>query len=118
MEQAGLQLTFHDLRHAYASLMLAFGYTVLYVNQQLGHSSAKVTLDTYGHVVEEGHRLDRAATLRKLEEVFRGATRVLRKPEPADDQINAESLNRTGAGDRTRTDDLRITSAPDNESHE
>ncbi len=48
MEQAGLQLTFHDLRHAYASLMLAFGYTVLYVSQQLGHSSAKVTLDTYG----------------------------------------------------------------------
>jgi integrase len=46
MEQAGLQLTFHGLRHAYASLMLAFGYTVLYVSQQLGRSSAKVTLDT------------------------------------------------------------------------
>ena len=55
------------------------------------HSSAKVTLGAYGHVMEEGHRLDRPATLRKLEEVFRGATRVLRKPEPAD-QVSAESL--------------------------
>ncbi len=35
MEKAGLKLRFHDLRHAYASLMLAFGYTALYVSQQL-----------------------------------------------------------------------------------
>ena len=44
--------------------------------------------------MEEGHRLDRETTLRKLEEVFRGATRVLRKPKPAD-QMNAESLDRS-----------------------
>lgn len=55
------------LRHAFASLLLVFG-TVLYVSRQLGHSSAKLTLDTYGHVVEEGHRLDREGTLRKPEE--------------------------------------------------
>ncbi len=61
----------------FASLLLAFGYTVLYVSQQLGHSSAKLTLDTYGHILEEGHRLDRETTLQKLEDAFRGATRVL-----------------------------------------
>jgi hypothetical protein len=97
--------------------MLAFGYTVLHVSQQLGHSSAKVTLDTYRHAMEEGHRLDRAATLQKFDEVFRGATRVLRKREPAD-QINAEALIGLEPGDQTRTDDLRITSAPDSESRE
>ena len=36
--------TFHDLRHAFASLLLAFGYTVLYVSQQLGHSCARSLL--------------------------------------------------------------------------
>ncbi len=65
----------HDLRHAYASLLLAFGETVLYVSRQLGRGSAKLTLDTYGHLVEEGHRLDREATLRKLEEALHGAVR-------------------------------------------
>ncbi len=110
MEQAGLQLTFHDLRHAFASLLLAFGYTVLYVSQQLGHSSAKVTLDTYGHILEEGHRLDLEATLQKLEHASRGATRVLPNLK-LEEGTKTETLDRTGAGDRTRTDDLRITSA-------
>jgi integrase len=62
MKAAKLQLRIHDLRHAYASLLLAFGETVLYASRQLGHSSAKLTLDTYGHLVEEGRRLDRDAT--------------------------------------------------------
>jgi integrase len=54
MERAGLELTFHDLRHAFASLLLAFGYMIPYVSQQLGHSSAKIVLETYGHILEEG----------------------------------------------------------------
>jgi len=110
MESAKLELTFHDLRHAFASLLLAFGYTILYVSQQLGHSSAKVTLDTYGHILEEGHRLDREATLQKLEDAFRGATRVQLSPESLEEKT-AKIPNKPGAGDRTRTDDLRITSA-------
>jgi hypothetical protein len=32
--------------------------------------------------------------------------------------VNPENLDRTGAGDRTRTDDLRITSAPPEHSQE
>jgi hypothetical protein len=38
-----------------------------------------VTLDTYGHILEEGHRLDREATLQRFEDTFRGATWVLPK---------------------------------------
>ncbi len=38
----------------FASLLLAFGYMIPYVSQQLGHSSAKITLETYGHILEEG----------------------------------------------------------------
>jgi integrase len=69
------RLRFHDCRHFFGSLLLAFGETVLYVSRQLGHSSAKLTLDTYGHLVEEGHRLDRYVTLHKLEEAMHGAVR-------------------------------------------
>ncbi len=108
MTKAKLQLRIHDLRHAYASLLLAFGETVLYVSRQMGHSSAKLTLDTYGHLVEEGHKLDREATLRKLEDALHCAVTVLSNVETPQ-EVNAETVDQTGAGDRTRTDDLRIT---------
>ncbi len=38
----------HSLRHTYASLLLAEGVSVQYVQQQLGHSSIQLTADTYG----------------------------------------------------------------------
>jgi hypothetical protein len=114
MKAAKLHLRIHDMRHAYASLLLAFGDPILCVNRQLGHSSAKLTLDTYGHLVEEGHALDQETTLRKLEEALRGAARVLSGPG-AREGANAKTVDQTGAGDRTRTDDLRITSAPGSE---
>ena len=93
------------LRHAFASLLLAFGYMIPCVSQQLGHSSAKITLDTYGHILEEGHRLDREATLQRFEN---GATRVLLRQEVPGAET-AKTPDKSGAGDRTRTDDLRIT---------
>ncbi len=42
----------YDLRHSYASLLLAEGRTVHYVAAQLGHG-AEQTLRTYGHVIGE-----------------------------------------------------------------
>lgn len=41
---------YHDLRHFYASLLIAHGASVKTVQQRLGHASAMVTLDTYGHL--------------------------------------------------------------------
>ena len=41
-----------DLRHSFASLLLAEGRTVHYVAAQLGHSPA-LTLSTYGHLIAE-----------------------------------------------------------------
>lgn len=38
----------HCLRHTYASLLLQRGESLLYVSRQLGHSSIKLTADTYG----------------------------------------------------------------------
>lgn len=50
VEAAGLPpMDVHDLRHTAASLMIASGASVKDVQYALGHKSAKVTLDLYGH---------------------------------------------------------------------
>ncbi len=64
LDRAGLRrIRFHDLRHTYASLLIAQGENIKFVQQQLGHASAKTTLDRYGHLMpsmsnEVGCRLD------------------------------------------------------------
>ncbi len=64
LDRAGLRrIRFHDLRHTHASLLIAQGENVKFVQQQLGHASAKTTLDRYGHLMpsmtsEAGRRLD------------------------------------------------------------
>lgn len=40
----------HDLRHTAASLMISSGASIKAVQRQLGHKSAAMTLDTYGHL--------------------------------------------------------------------
>ena len=49
---AGLSddITLHDLRHFYASLLIRNGASVKTVQARLGHKSALETLDTYGHM--------------------------------------------------------------------
>ena len=42
---------FHDLRHTYATYLLSNGVPVKYVQKQLGHASAKMTLDVYASVM-------------------------------------------------------------------
>ena len=44
------RVSFHDLRHFFASALIAAGCTVKQVQAALGHESAKVTLDVYGHL--------------------------------------------------------------------
>jgi hypothetical protein len=46
----------HLLRHTAASLATASGADVKVVQQMLGHASATMTLDTYGHLFDD--RLD------------------------------------------------------------
>ena len=44
-------LTFHGLRHAFATLALQAGMNPKVVSEALGHSSVTITLDTYSHVL-------------------------------------------------------------------
>ena len=41
---------YHDLRHYFASLLIASGGDVKTVQARLRHASSKTTLDTYGHI--------------------------------------------------------------------
>jgi integrase len=56
MRRAGIELTFHGLRHGHASLMLAAGVDLKVVSERLGHSTIAITADLYTHVAEEVHR--------------------------------------------------------------
>lgn len=44
-------ITFHSLRHTYATYLLSKGVTVKYIQEQLGHSTSRTTLDIYSHVM-------------------------------------------------------------------
>jgi integrase len=46
----GSGVTFHDLRHYYASLLIRHGESVKVVQNRLGHKNAVETLNTYSHL--------------------------------------------------------------------
>jgi integrase len=57
---------FHDLRHYYASLLIASGADVKVVQHRVRHASAKTTLDTYGHLWPDSDESTRTAVERVL----------------------------------------------------
>lgn len=67
LRRAGLptNVRFHDLRHSFASLLLAQGVPIKTVSEALGHSSAAVTLGIYAHALPDAQEFA-AATMQKL----------------------------------------------------
>jgi integrase len=52
LEEAGLpDIRFHDLRHTFASIALSKGANINAVSKMLGHSSVRITLDIYSHLM-------------------------------------------------------------------
>jgi integrase len=45
---------FHTLRHTCAALLIAAGASALRLQRWMGHHSAAFTLDTYGHLMQDG----------------------------------------------------------------
>jgi integrase len=68
---------FYDLRHTAASLLIREGASVKAVQRQLGHATASITLDTYGHLFPD--ELDALAT--RLENLHDRALEVRRTAE-------------------------------------
>jgi len=58
-------LTFHVLRHTFATFQLAAGERPKVVQEILGHSSIKTTMDTYSHVIP-GMQEEAAGRLQRL----------------------------------------------------
>lgn len=69
---------FHDLRGAYATLALESGANVKFVQDQLGHKTARVTLEIYAKVNEA----TRKESTRKVQD------HILGKPKPARIRFN------------------------------
>jgi hypothetical protein len=71
LRRSGLRkIRFHDLRHTFASLLIANGEHPKRIQALMGHSSINVTMDVYGHLMPGGGAevADRLGAL-----VFRGS---------------------------------------------
>jgi integrase len=55
------KLRFHDLRHCFASLLIAEGLNVVFISRQLGHASPSFTLDVYGGLFDRAEHGRRAS---------------------------------------------------------
>src|SRR5205814_10172565 len=52
----GQMKRFHDLRHFYASMLIAQGESAKYIQDQRGHASSTTTFDIYGHLMTQARR--------------------------------------------------------------
>jgi integrase len=92
LEKAGLRhLRIHDLRHTFASLLIQQGESLVYVMEQMGHNSIRVTVDIYGHLVPGGNKaaVDRLDQAVSENAVSTGPKRTLSAPTEAVVELEA-----------------------------
>lgn len=68
--KAGVSFKLHDLRHFYASGLIAAGCDVVTVQRALGHGSASLTLNTYSHLWPKAEDRTRNAAAQMLNEAL------------------------------------------------
>jgi integrase len=86
LKDAGIsQIRFHDLRHTYASLLLAQRENIKYIQTQLGHSSPTVTLNVYSHLMKSENQ---EAVCRLENAIFQGTGHNLVTKEEKGQTIN------------------------------
>jgi integrase len=89
LEKASLPpLTLHELRHTFATFHLASGEKPKVIQEILGHSSIKTTMDTYSHVIP-GMQEEAAGRLQRL--LFGSTTSVALPSEEENDEKNWRS---------------------------
>jgi integrase len=107
LAKAGIRkIRLHDLRHTFGSLLIQNGASIVYVKEQMGHSSIQVTVDTYGHLIP-GANVNWVDRLDSETSPHQSAT----NPQQATDDIPEDllqTIEKFGGGEWTRTTDLRI----------
>ncbi len=113
LAKAGIRkIRLHDLRHTFGSLLIQNGASIVYVKDQMGHSSIQVTVDIYGHLIPGAN----VSFVDRLDEVpaEKAETTPQQSAPPAQPDVIEippdilQVLESNGGGGRTRTYDLRI----------
>ncbi len=113
LAKAGIRkIRLHDLRHTFGSLLIQNGASIVYVKEQMGHSSIQVTVDIYGHLIPGANvsfvdRLDEVPA-EKVETSQQQSAPPAQQREMEVPPDILQVLESTGGGGRTRTYDLRI----------
>jgi hypothetical protein len=106
---AGLrEIRFHDLRHTFGSQLIQNGASLVYVRDQMGHSSIRVTADTYGHLIPSANvnavdRLDSQTSPQESATPVQPAARCRRKKA-------RQAIEKIGGPGEVRTLDLMTAS--------
>ena len=106
------KIRLHDLRHTFGSLLIQSGASIVYVKEQMGHSSIQVTADIYGHLIPGANvsyvdRLDKKPAESGPPKQQPSAT----LPQPSvktEIDVPAYIVDSIGGGGRDRTADLRV----------
>ena len=103
LRKAGLRdIRFHDLRHTFASLLLARGAPITYVSSQLGHANPHITMKVYAHWIpnesqrEAVNRLPSLTQVSTPVETSQEAARlknITLNPQPGRNQASTARLN-------------------------
>jgi integrase len=115
LEAAGLRrFRFHDLRHTYGSLLAQAGAPPVYIKEQMGHSSIRITADVYAHLQPAANigfadMLDTAATPRTSATQTQTEQTEKREEIPDDPEV-VEALELPGGPGRIRTYNQQIMS--------
>jgi integrase len=108
LEAAGLRpITFHALGHSFASQLIQNGASLLYVKEQLGHSSIQVTADIYGHLLPSANISWVDSLITKTSPQQSATPAQLPRSRQVVDL--AQVVEKNGAGEGNRTPDLRFT---------
>lgn len=82
VRQAGIEdANFHSLRHTFATRALEQGMDVVTVSHLLGHASPSITLDKYGHALDDHKRV----SVEKLNELYSGSSQSMAMQTSADE---------------------------------
>jgi len=83
----------HDLRHTFAAILISASHNFKYIQNQMGHSSIKVTMDLYGHLMPE---VFEGAAQKTEDFVFRPAIGPQKKEGVTTDSQPLESIGSGG----------------------